>query len=402
MPKAKLTTKGDIDSLPLVPTGQEHWWCTDLRGFGVVVGARTKTFVVQRDVRGKSRRVSIGRYGDITLQQARKRAEELMGEMRGGVDPLAERRAAAANNMTLLEAWELYKGHLDAKERSPKTGDEYWKNLNRYCSDWLNRPLAEISREAANARHRLIGKQNGKYAANATMVALRAIWRRVQRQHPALGAPPTENVDFFEEKPRKTVITYDMLPDWWLGANSIDNPIRRDLYIWLLFTGTRSEEARSIRWAQVDLDTGTLHFPITKTEAFTLPLSDFLIGLLRSRKACEFTIAQFGSDCEFVFPASSKTGFIAEPKLNEKEVERFPCEWTPHTLRHTFVTMAENKVAISETHRRLLVNHAIPKSGDAHAGYNHPELDDLRRSQQAVTNAFKAAIWKFAYPQLPL
>ncbi|RVA73508.1 DUF4102 domain-containing protein, partial [Mesorhizobium sp. M7A.F.Ca.US.006.04.2.1] len=108
MPKAKLTTKGDIDSLPLVPTGQEHWWCTDLRGFGVVVGARTKTFVVQRDVRGKSRRVSIGRYGDITLQQARKRAEELMGEMRGGVDPLAERRAAAANNMTLLEAWELY------------------------------------------------------------------------------------------------------------------------------------------------------------------------------------------------------------------------------------------------------------------------------------------------------
>ncbi|MER8941261.1 integrase family protein [Mesorhizobium sp. M0915] len=405
MPKLKLTTKGAIDALPPPEKAQEHYWCTDLRGFGVVVGAKNKTFVVQRDVNGKSRRVAIGRHGDITLDQARKKAEQLMGQMRGGVDPTGERRAAAANNMTLRDSLEKYERYLAAKERSPKTGAEYRANLQRYCKDWLDRPMVEITRDSANARHHLIGAKNGKHAANATMRALRAIWRRVGKQYPALDVPPTVNVDFYPEHARTAVIPYAQLPDWWAGVHSIKNPIRRDLYIWFLFTGTRREESSSLRWSQVDLDAGTVHFPRTKTDPFTLPLSDFLIDLLRGRRACESTLAQFGADCEFVFPTRTRTGkigHVSEPKLNENEVALFPCTWTPHTLRHTFVSIAENKVSIPATHGRLLVNHALAKSGDAHSGYNHPDLDDLKRSQQLVTNALRTAIWKFSYPQRPL
>lgn len=393
MPKAKLTTKGAIDALTL-PDGklQEHWWCTDLRGFGVVVGKLNKTFVVQRDVKGRSRRVSIGRYGEITVHEARRRAEEVMGEMRAGVDPLAQRRAAAANNMTLEEAWKLYKeGHLEAKERSPRTVSDYEANLNRYLSDWLKRPLVEITRTAAHARHRKISKENGKAAANHAMVTLRAIWRRVRKQYPALDAPPTENVDFNKTHPRTAVIPYDKLPEWWEGVQKIENPIRRDLYIWLLFTGTRSEEARSMRWDQVDLKAGTVDFPVTKTEPFTLPLSNFLVKLLKERRACKTTAALF-KDSEFVFPAKSKTGYVAEAKLNgKKEADLFPCRWTPHTLRHTFITLAENKVGIHPKHIRLLVNHVASGNGDAHADYNHPELSDLKRSQQAITDVLRKA-----------
>lgn len=397
MPTCKLTTKGAVDALSL-PHGkvQELYWCTDLTGFGVVVGKRTKTFVVQRPAgKGRNPRVTIGRYGTITLHDARKQAEEIIGVIRGGVDPNEKRRAAAADNMTLREAWNLYKEHLDAKERSPRTGDEYWKNLKRYCADWLDRPLVEITRDAARKRHLKIGKENGKSAANATMVALRAIWRRVRRQHPALDAPPTDNVDLYKTQNRKEVIPYDKLPDWWAGVQSIQNPVRRDLYIWLLFTGTRSEEARTLRWDQVDLKAGTVHFPVTKTGAFTLPLSDRLVELLEARRNCKTTAIIFGDEKQqikrdtFVFPAlRSKSGHIEEAKLNEDEVELFPCKWTPHVLRHTYITLAANKVGISDTHRRLLVNHAVPQSGDAHLGYNHPEIDDLRRSQQAVTDAF--------------
>ncbi|MER8545969.1 integrase family protein [Mesorhizobium sp. M1169] len=405
MPKAKLTTKGAVEALPPPEKAQEHYWCTDLRGFGVVVGAKNKTFVVQRDVNGKSRRVAIGRYGDITLDQARKKAEQLMGQMRGGVDPTGRRKAAAANNMTLRDALEKYERYLVAKERSPRTGAGYRANLQRYCSDWLDRPMAEITRTAANARHHLIGDRNGKHAANQTMRALSAIWRRIGREYPALDATPTVNVDFYPEPPRTAVIPYAQLPEWWAGVHSIKNPIRRDLYIWFLFTGTRREESASLRWSQVDLDAGTVHFPRTKTDPFTLPLSDFLVDLLRVRRSCESTLALFGKDCEFVFPARTRTGkigHVTEPKLNENEVALFPCPWTPHTLRHTFVSIAENKVSIPATHGRLLVNHALAKSGDAHSGYNHPDFDDLKRSQQLVTNALRTAIWKFSYPQRPL
>lgn len=395
MAKVKLTTKGAVEALTL-PDGkiQELYWCTDLRGFGVVVGRRTKTFVVQRDVKGKSPRMKIGRYGEITLHEARKQAEEAMGVMRSGVDPVAQRRAAAANNMTLREAWELYKGHLEAKERSPRTVADYEANLNRYMSDWLKRPLVEITREGAHARHRKITKENGKTAANHAMVTLRAIWRRVGKQYPALEAPPTENVDFNKERPRKDVVPFDKLADWWKGVQGIENPIRRDLYVWLLFTGTRSEEARSMRWDQVDLQAGTVDFPITKTDPFTLPLSTFLVTLLKQRRACETSAKLFGKDCDFVFPANSKTGYVAEAKLNAKEASLFPCRWTPHTLRHTFITLAENKVGIHPKHIRLLVNHAASGNGDAHADYNHPELSDLKRSQQAVTDVLSKAIMR--------
>ena len=44
-----------------------------------------------------------------------------------------------------------------------RTRDDYWKSLQRYCADWLDRPLVEITTHAAHARHVQIGTQNGKY-----------------------------------------------------------------------------------------------------------------------------------------------------------------------------------------------------------------------------------------------
>jgi integrase len=78
--------------------------------------------------------------------------------------------------------------------------------------------------------------------------------------------------------------------------------------------------------------------------------------------------------------------------LSTREAKTIPVQFTPHLLRHTYITISENKVSMPSGHARLLVNHTLPASGDAHAGYNHPDQDDLRRSQQAMTDFLKAAI----------
>ena len=389
MPKCKLTTQREIDALPHPAAGQSLYWDTALRGFGLLVGKHSKTFVMQRDVKGKSRRITIGRYGDISLHLARQQAEQLAGAMSGGTDPVEEERKATGHGITLRKAWTLYEAHLAAKERSPVTRDGYWQSLQRYCSDWLDRPLAEITPEDAHARHILIGKAHGKYAANGTMRALRAIWRRALRQHPGLGLPPTVNVDFYAEKPRKAVVKD--LAAWWRGVQAVENPIRRDLFIWLAFTGCRSGETKRLRWEQVDLVAGVVHFPITKTESFDLPLSKFLVGLLKARRACKTTRAVFGKDCPWVFPAHSDTGHVAEVKPGAAEMKGFAARWTPHTLRHTWITISENKVPMPPLHSRLLANHVVPKSGDAHMGYIHPDLEDLRESQEKMSKFLVAA-----------
>jgi integrase len=389
MPTTKLTTIEAVEALPHPKTGQVIYFCTDLKGFGVRVGVRDKVFVVQRKVKGKAVKVTLGRYGDMSLQAARRDAEQTTGNLRNGINQNEQKRKSTAGGMTLRDAWELYKGHLAAKGRRESTREGYRMLLEAHLGDWLDRPLAEIDRETVHKRHIKIGTNNGKYSANHTMRALRAIWRRARRQHPGLEEPPTVNVDFFAELRRTRVVT-DLRT--WCGSvqSHIENPIRRDLYFWLLFTGCRVGESCAMEWDHVDLDKGIVKFPITKTEAFELPLSDYLVKLLRARKACPETIKQFGKDCRWVFPALlGKSGHIEEWKLNKGEADLFnKTPWTVHTLRHTWNTISQNKVRMPRAHSVMLQNHKerFAINGDAHEGYNHPDLDDLRKSQQKMSN----------------
>lgn len=400
MAKAQLTTKTAIDKIPLAESGQQLIWDTDLKGFGVSVGKHKKTFIVEASINGNSRRVKVGCYGDITLQQARTRAITMLGDMRGRkIDITAERQAATANGMTLQEGWELYESYLLARRRSANTITQYKGALDRWLKDWINRPLVEITREAARKRHAKLTQDNGPVPANFAMRILRAIWQRARRQYAALPESPTINVDHNQEAGRKLIVNgekvapiipFDQMGKWYQAVMLTDNPIRRDLFLFLQFSGCRSEEARSMKWSQVDLANQTIHFPKTKTLPFTMPLSDFVVELLERRRACNITRAYFG-DSEFVFPARTKTGHMATVHLNEIEKNRYPLCWSPHILRHTYISIAENRCSIPSAHARALVNHAIVRGGDSHCGYIHSEMADLRKSQQIITDVIKLA-----------
>jgi len=81
-------------------------------------------------------------------------------------------------------------------------------------------------------------------------------------------------------------------------------------------------------------------------------------------------------------------------KLTATEPKLFTQHWSPHTLRHSWITNADQKVKISDAHQRALTNHKPrrTKNGDAHAGYIHPDLDDLRESQQRMRDYLREQI----------
>jgi integrase len=137
----------------------------------------------------------------------------------------------------------------------------------------------------------------------------------------------------------------------------------------------------------IDVRKGVVRYPITKTKSFEMPLSIFQIELLQKR--IEQNVEEFGMDCSWLFPSvTSKSGHIEEEKLIASEAKLFAEHWSPHTLRHSWITNADQKIRISDTHQRALTNHKPRRSnnGDAHAGYIHPDLDDLRVSQQRMTD----------------
>ena len=67
------------------------FWDRDLPGFGVrVYASGTKMYVVQSRAEGKSVRVTVGRHGVITADEARRRAARIVNRIKAGEEPVAE------------------------------------------------------------------------------------------------------------------------------------------------------------------------------------------------------------------------------------------------------------------------------------------------------------------------
>ena len=65
---------------------QKDYMDESLHGFGIRISSTSKTFFVRAVVSGKRTRVSIGKYGVFTCDQARQRAIELLSKLQSGVD----------------------------------------------------------------------------------------------------------------------------------------------------------------------------------------------------------------------------------------------------------------------------------------------------------------------------
>src|SRR5687768_12666971 len=89
MPKL---TKRLIDATPYPKTGQVFYRDDEVRGFAVRVTPHSKAFIVEKKIHGRARRFTLGPYGPVTLDQARKLAQEKIGEIAKGEDPASERK----------------------------------------------------------------------------------------------------------------------------------------------------------------------------------------------------------------------------------------------------------------------------------------------------------------------
>src|SRR3984893_8401038 len=88
---SKLTKQG-VKELEKPDKWQAFLWEGELRGFGVrAILSGLKTFVLQyRNAEGRSRRIMIGRFGVLTVEQARDKAKIKVGTIANGRDPAQE------------------------------------------------------------------------------------------------------------------------------------------------------------------------------------------------------------------------------------------------------------------------------------------------------------------------
>ena len=155
MPKL---TKSVVDAIPYPETGQTFYRDSEIKGFGLRVGTGSKVYIAEGKVNNKTVRVTIGRHGIFTAEQARQEAKNILGMIARGINPNDVDKAKRARSVTLSEAFQAY---LKARSSlKPRTIYDYKRLTGTYLADWQNRPLVEISKDMIEHKHREIGARS--------------------------------------------------------------------------------------------------------------------------------------------------------------------------------------------------------------------------------------------------
>jgi integrase len=293
-------TKRTLDTFE-PKTDRQLIFDSELSGFGVrVMRSGVSTFFVQYRTadgrRGRKRRVTIGRYGPLTVEQARAAAKQMLGEVALGGDPAAARKARKSAP-TVAELGEEFLINVEAK-RKPTTAVEYRRIWNRHIKPELGTTLVvSVTTADLSALHRRM--RNTPYLANRTLSLAGAFFSFAEHQGVrGRESNPTRGIEPYREHSRERFLTpaevrklgnalvraeTDGLPaapnrrrppadgptskhrtkSSWVPKPA--NAFAVAAIRFLLLSGFREKEALSLRWDRVDLERKVVVLADSKT-----------------------------------------------------------------------------------------------------------------------------------------
>ena len=183
-------TKTTIERLIPPEKGQALYWDDSLKGFGARITATgIISYIAQARVqvrtRRVTRRVTLGRHGVLTSEEARKQAKKELGKMASNIDPSAEKQKAKIRSITLREVADDYKENRRTRAGLPlkqNTKDDLERHVTTTFSDWENHPILGITREKVSKCYKRKSKTSVAQA-NQSMRVLSALIRYGAAKH---------------------------------------------------------------------------------------------------------------------------------------------------------------------------------------------------------------------------
>jgi integrase len=225
--------------------------------------------------------MKLGRFGPLTVDQARTEALRTLASVSRGADPLRERdekRRDDAAAVTVRVFCDFY------IERHAKPNKKTWKEdarrIRQYVLPaWGARRLDELTREDVWELYRQVGSGLRRpYEANrllsqlSIMFNLAAEWGCL----PETQANPAKirKQYRYKEKRRERPVTSEELPRLMAAIEAEEDPHVRAAVVLELLTGLRKREILHRRWSDIDLGRRTLRLGDTKAgQPRQVPLS---------------------------------------------------------------------------------------------------------------------------------
>jgi integrase len=268
-------TKRAVDAVHPGSTDQ-FLWDRDLKGFGLkVTAAGNKVYLLQYRKGGRgapTKRVTIGRHGALTPDQARKEAVRLSGAIASGSDPAAS-RAAEKSALTVRGLAERFLNEHVATKTKPRTAVEYRRLVENMIVPALGRKrVRDVTRGDISRLHH--DQRATPYAANRTAAVLSKMFALAEKwgERPD-GSNPCRHVEKYTERKRERMLSAE---EFGRLANALNASSRSPYALaaikLLMFTGGRLSEILSLKWEWVDFERGEARLPDSKTGTKTLHL----------------------------------------------------------------------------------------------------------------------------------
>ncbi len=375
-------TKSSILSLLLPEKGKiAYYYDVQVKGLGIMIfNSGTKTFFLYKRVNGRPDKIKIGRFPEITVEQARRAAYAMINDITLGNDP-KEEKAKQNDNTTLRDIFdEFLEKHAKLHK---KTWDEDVYNFNRYVAPIANKKIKLINKNIIIELQQSISRNYGIYPANHSLALLHTVFNKAI-EWGYEGANPCSGVKKFKEKSRERFLQSDELPRFFESLNAESNELFRDYIYISLLTGARRSNVLAMSWKDINIENKTWRLEETKNgEPQTIHLSDQAIDILNRRLEMRYS--------DWVFPSStSKSGHIEEPKKIWKRVlQRAGIEdLRIHDLRRTLGSWQ----AATGANSYIIGKSLGHKTQQATAIYARLNLDPVRESVNKATDAMFATM----------
>jgi integrase len=371
-----------------------------------------RTWVLRALVGEKRREIGLGGYPDVTLAQARDRAREARDQIRRGIDPVEDRRAAKANliaaqrrGLTFERAMETYLNSKLEGLTNPKHRAQWRATLETYALPELGgllvadidvqdvlRVLTPIWSGKTETASRLRGRIES-ILSWATVAGHRkgdnpARWAgNLKELLPAAG-----KVTKADNQP---ALTLEDAPRWFADLRRREGNGARALEFAAL-VASRSGEVRGALWSEIDLGNALWVIPAARMKMdreHRVALPPAAVALLKALPRAEgvdlvFPAPRGGELSDMTLSATMRRMHQAEVDAGRPgyldRVSKRPA--VPHGLRSTFRDWVAERTSYPGDMAEVALAHRI--SNTVEAAYRRGDMIEKRRAMMADWSGF--------------
>ena len=399
-------------------TKRQTFWCYGCPGFGIRVNPSGSKVFVFKYMSGEnkeiSRWVSIGKYPEWTIRQARKEYDELYEQVyQYGRDPVAdkkaeeEKRKATYSVSAFIDVYIEYanlKGKASIKEEVrvfnldviPIIGN---KNINEVTADDIDKMQSRILKRAKKTAN---ATRSGKVAVKNSLAYTRQLFNLAKKKRLIENNPVMEIESLGTSGSRSRILSFEEIWKFWNRIEMLSiPPVTAKALKFALVTMQRSVEVRNMRHAAFKPDENVWQMEMHETKNKTMhrvPLNRHALDLIN--EATAYTGASsfiFGATRAMSPPQKQNPeliplGITAMPQTIRRNRKALGIDdFCPHDLRRTGATWI-TAVGLPKLYARLTLNHSDGEkdvTGEVYIQYSY----DFEKRKAAQ-------VWEFILDQI--